>query len=138
MAITSDVAGQLLTKQYRKEKIFGIRDHPNPFKSPGSVRDPHDYSLTVSQRHPRDNQLSNGDGFQCFDQTDPSLVKAGAHKEISKDAEMPRWSRATCEFRYVMHEANCRFATCTLKGLAALQPLSRQLHAHGRLVRQVE
>lgn len=38
MAITSDVAGQLLTKQYRKEKIFGIRDHPNPFKAPGSVR----------------------------------------------------------------------------------------------------
>lgn len=37
--------------------------------------------------------------IQCFDQTVPSLVKAGAHKEISKDAEMPKWLSSMCEFR---------------------------------------
>lgn len=37
MAITSDVAGQLLTKKYRKEKIFGKPDPINPLKAPGSV-----------------------------------------------------------------------------------------------------
>jgi hypothetical protein len=37
MTITSDVAGQLLTKKYRKEKIFGKPDPVNPLKAPGSV-----------------------------------------------------------------------------------------------------
>ena len=37
MTITSDVAGQLLTKTYRKEKIFGKPDPVNPLKAPGSV-----------------------------------------------------------------------------------------------------
>lgn len=36
--VSADVAGQLLTKQYRREKIFGMRQAENPFRAPGSVR----------------------------------------------------------------------------------------------------
>jgi hypothetical protein len=35
---SADVAGQLLTKQYRREKIFGLRQEVNPFRALGSVR----------------------------------------------------------------------------------------------------
>jgi hypothetical protein len=37
MVITSDVAGQLLTKKYRREKIFGKPEPPNPLRAAGSV-----------------------------------------------------------------------------------------------------
>ena len=36
--VSADVAGQLLTKQYRREKIFGLKQSENPFRAPGSVR----------------------------------------------------------------------------------------------------
>ena len=36
--VSADVAGQLLTKQYRREKIFGMNQAENPFRAPGSVR----------------------------------------------------------------------------------------------------
>jgi hypothetical protein len=35
--VSTDVAGQLLTKQYRREKIFGLKDPISPFRAPGSV-----------------------------------------------------------------------------------------------------
>jgi hypothetical protein len=36
--VSTDVAGQLQTKQYRREKIFGLCDPISPFRTPGSVR----------------------------------------------------------------------------------------------------
>lgn len=38
--VSADVAGQLLTKQYRAEKIFGKHPSVNPFRAQGSVRLP--------------------------------------------------------------------------------------------------
>ena len=36
--VSADVAGQLLTKQYRSEKIFGKQPSVNLFRAQGSVR----------------------------------------------------------------------------------------------------
>jgi hypothetical protein len=47
-------------------------------------------------------QEANEFNLQCFDQTVPSLVRAGAHKECSIKGETPKWSRATCEFRWAL------------------------------------
>lgn len=123
--VSADVAGQLLTKQYRREKIFGYGKDMNPFRAPGSVcfshmlhpncrAMPYNRFTSIAHRvhfhamnapsfvsHNIDEHVRNVCMMQCFDHTIPSPVRAGAHKLFNAKEELPEWSRATCEFRCV-------------------------------------
>jgi hypothetical protein len=60
---------------------------------------------------------------QCFDITEPSEKRAGAHKPlVTTPGELPRWSKATAEFKCAVAVAQA--AACGLS-LGARRPVAR-------------